>query len=48
MLEYDPSVVTYDELLDVFWKSHDPTQVTTTVGACCCSDSSWFVLRLLT
>lgn len=28
LLEYDPSVVTYDELLDVFWKSHNPTQVT--------------------
>lgn len=27
LLEYDPSVVTYDELLDVFWKSHNPTQV---------------------
>lgn len=26
LLEYDPSVVTYDELLDVFWKSHNPTQ----------------------
>lgn len=22
---YDPSVVRYDELLDVFWSSHDPT-----------------------
>jgi peptide-methionine (S)-S-oxide reductase len=22
---YDPSRVTYDDLLDVFWKSHDPT-----------------------
>jgi peptide-methionine (S)-S-oxide reductase len=22
---YDPSRVTYDELLDVFWSSHDPT-----------------------
>jgi len=22
---YDPSVVTYDELLEVFWKTHDPT-----------------------
>jgi peptide-methionine (S)-S-oxide reductase len=22
---YDPSRVTYDELLDVFWESHDPT-----------------------
>lgn len=26
-VEYDPAVVTYDRLLDVFWKSHDPTQV---------------------
>ncbi len=22
---YDPAVVTYEELLNVFWKSHDPT-----------------------
>ncbi|MEO7313264.1 MAG: peptide-methionine (S)-S-oxide reductase MsrA [Chitinophagaceae bacterium] len=22
---YDPSVITYDELLEVFWKIHDPT-----------------------
>lgn len=22
---YDPSVVTYDQLLDTFWRSHDPT-----------------------
>ena len=24
---YDPYVITYDELLSVFWKAHDPTQV---------------------
>lgn len=24
-VEYDPSVVSYDELLSVFWKIHDPT-----------------------
>jgi len=24
---YDPSVVSYDELLDVFWSVHDPTQL---------------------
>jgi peptide-methionine (S)-S-oxide reductase len=24
-LEYNPSVVTYEELLTVFWNSHDPT-----------------------
>ncbi|CAN0555211.1 unnamed protein product, partial [Ectocarpus sp. 8 AP-2014] len=27
LLEYDPTVVTFDELLEVFWKTHDPTQV---------------------
>ena len=26
-VEYDPARVTYDQLLDVFWESHDPTQV---------------------
>jgi peptide-methionine (S)-S-oxide reductase len=24
---YDPSVVSYDQLLDAFWKMHDPTQL---------------------
>ena len=24
---YDPEQVSYDELLDVFWRKHDPTQV---------------------
>jgi peptide-methionine (S)-S-oxide reductase len=24
-LTYDPSVITYDELLEIFWKTHDPT-----------------------
>lgn len=27
MVEYDPAIVTTQELLDIFWKSHDPTQV---------------------
>lgn len=25
-IEYDPSVVRYEQLLDVFWDCHDPTQ----------------------
>jgi peptide-methionine (S)-S-oxide reductase len=24
---YDPELLTYDELLEVFWESHDPTQL---------------------
>lgn len=26
-VEYDPAKVSYDQLLDVFWKAHDPTQM---------------------
>lgn len=26
-VEYDPTVVSYERLLDVFWQVHDPTQV---------------------
>jgi peptide-methionine (S)-S-oxide reductase len=26
-VEFDPSRVTYDELLEQFWRSHDPTQL---------------------
>jgi len=26
-VEYDPKRVTYDQLLDVFWNEHDPTQL---------------------
>jgi len=26
-IEYDPSKVRYKELLDIFWKNHDPTQL---------------------
>ncbi len=26
-VEYDPSKVSYEELLEIFWSNHDPTQV---------------------
>jgi methionine-S-sulfoxide reductase len=26
LVEYNPSEVSYEQLLDVFWKKHDPTQ----------------------
>lgn len=26
-VEYDPAVVSYDQLLEVFWEVHDPTQL---------------------
>ncbi|GBG85685.1 hypothetical protein CBR_g40417 [Chara braunii] len=25
-IDYDPSVISYEELLDIFWKNHNPTQ----------------------
>jgi peptide-methionine (S)-S-oxide reductase len=27
MVEFDPEVITYDDLLKVFWKNHDPTSI---------------------
>ena len=26
-ITYDPRIVSYEELLDIFWKIHDPTQI---------------------
>ena len=26
-IEYDPAIVTYDQILNVFWQAHDPTTV---------------------
>ena len=26
-ITYDPSVVSYDKLLEIFWSNHDPTQL---------------------
>jgi peptide-methionine (S)-S-oxide reductase len=26
-VDYDPAVISYDKLLNVFWENHDPTQV---------------------
>ncbi|HWP78188.1 MAG TPA: peptide-methionine (S)-S-oxide reductase MsrA [Candidatus Nitrosotenuis sp.] len=26
-VEYDPKLISYEELLDIFWSSHDPTQL---------------------
>ena len=28
-MDYDPEVITYEQLLDIFWKSHKPTRQTT-------------------
>ena len=27
LIEYDPAIVSYDKLLEVFWNCHDPTQL---------------------
>ena len=26
-LKYDPSIISYEEILEIFWKTHDPTTV---------------------
>ena len=26
-VEYDPNLITYDELLEIFWNNHDPTSL---------------------
>jgi len=29
-VDFDPKVITYDELLDLFWKAHDPSDRSST------------------
>ena len=46
-IKYDPNIITYIELLEIFWKTHDPTTInrqgndvgTQYRSACYCKDS---------
>lgn len=48
-LEYNPAIVTYEKLLDIFWKKHNPTRQHRRVCNFCCWNPSFFfaIIKLL-